>query len=52
MMSGSQFSSLIEAHTPSGKQIHLILDNYSAHKHAEVRQWLGEHPQFHIHYTE
>jgi transposase len=33
------------------KQIHLIIDNYSAHKHANVRQWLTGHPRFHIHYT-
>lgn len=46
-----QFLSLIEARSPSDKPIHLILDNYSAHKHAQVRQWLSQHPQFHIHYT-
>jgi transposase len=46
-----QFLSLIEAATPPGKQIHLILDNYSAHKHADVGQWLVEHPRFHFHWT-
>jgi transposase len=47
-----EFLSLIDAHTQAtGKQIHLIIDNYSAHKHAAVRQWLSEHPRFHIHYT-
>jgi transposase len=46
-----QFLGKIEDHTPPGKQIHLIMDNYSAHKHANVRQWLSEHPRFHIHYT-
>jgi transposase len=47
-----EFLSLIDARTqPAGKQIHLIIDNYSAHKHAAVRQWLSEHPRFHIHYT-
>src|SRR6266849_1801577 len=46
-----QFLSMIEERTPPGKQIHLIVDNYSAHKHAAVRQWLCEHPRFHIHYT-
>ena len=46
-----QFLELIEEHTPPGQQIHLIIDNYSAHKHAAVRAWLGEHPRFHIHYT-
>ena len=42
---------MIEERTPPGKRIHLIIDNYSAHKHANVRQWLGERPRFHIHYT-
>jgi len=46
-----QFLGLIEKNTPPDKQIHLIIDNYSAHKHAAVRQWLSEHPRFHIHYT-
>jgi transposase len=46
-----QFLGMIEERTPPGKQIHLIIDNYSAHKHANVRQWLGDHPRFHIHYT-
>ncbi|HEY6371445.1 MAG TPA: IS630 family transposase [Candidatus Sulfotelmatobacter sp.] len=46
-----QFLTLIEKHSPPDKQIHLIIDNYSAHKHANVQQWLAEHPRFHIHYT-
>jgi transposase len=45
------FLAMIEEHSPLDKQIHLIIDNYSAHKHANVRQWLAEHPRFHIHYT-
>lgn len=46
-----QFLGMIEERTPPSKQIHLIIDNYSAHKHANVRLWLCEHPRFHIHYT-
>ena len=45
------FLGMIEEHTPPGKQIHLIIDNYSAHKHADVRAWLEERPHFHIHYV-
>jgi transposase len=45
------FLTMIEEHSPLDKQIHLIIDNYSAHKHANVQQWLAEHPRFHIHYT-
>lgn len=46
-----QFLGLIEQSSAPGKQIHLIIDNYSAHKHAAVRLWLAEHPLFHVHYT-
>jgi len=45
------FLAMIEEATPPDKQIHLIIDNYSAHKHAEVGLWLKEHPRFHIHYV-
>ena len=33
------------------KQIHLILDNLSAHKTAAVRAWLERHPQVQFHFT-
>lgn len=45
------FLAMIEEHSPPDKQIHLVIDNYSAHKHANVQQWLAGHPRFHIHYT-
>lgn len=45
------FLGMLEEHSPPDKQIHLIIDNYSAHKHANVQQWLAKHPRFHIHYT-
>jgi transposase len=31
--------------------IHIILDNYATHKHANVRAWLAKHPRFHLHFT-
>ena len=34
-----------------GREIHLICDNYGTHKHRAVRQWLTEHPRFHMHFT-
>ena len=45
------FLGKMEASTAPDKQIHLIIDNDSAHKHAKVRQWLDDHPRFHVHYT-
>jgi len=36
---------------PWGLQIHLILDNYATHKHADVEKWLKRHKRFHLHFT-
>jgi transposase len=36
---------------PAGKVIHMILDNYGAHKHAKARAWLERHPRFVFHFT-
>ena len=27
------------------------MDNYSPHKHAEVKRWLRRHQRFHLHFT-
>ena len=43
------FLKTIDAEVPQGLQIHLILDNYSTHKHAEVKAWLKRHQRFHLH---
>jgi len=42
-----KFLRLIDRTVAKDKQIHLILDNYSTHKHANVRAWLEKHPRFH-----
>ena len=31
--------------------VHLILDNYATHNHANVGRWLITHPRFHLHFT-
>ena len=41
-----RFLNAIEADIPAGKGVHVILDNYAAHKHAKVRAWLGRHERF------
>jgi transposase len=33
------------------REIHLILDNFSAHKTKAVAAWLVAHPRVHLHYT-
>jgi transposase len=32
-------------------EVHLILDNLSAHKAPPVKRWLLKHPRFHLHFT-
>jgi transposase len=39
------------AHQPNGTEIHVICDNLSAHKTKQVADFLGEHPNVHLHYT-
>jgi len=34
---------------PPEFDIHLIIDNYDAHKHPDVRAWLGQRTRYHIH---
>ena len=41
----------IDRQVPQGLQVHLILDNYATHKHADVTRWLAKHPRFHLHFT-
>ena len=36
---------------PKGVAVHLILDNYSTHKHPDVKAWLAKNPRFHLHFT-
>jgi transposase len=46
-----RFLKQIERETPAELQIHLIADNYSAHKHPKVKEWLKRHPRFVMHFT-
>ncbi len=46
-----KFLKTIDKQTPQGLQIHLILDNYATHKHANVQRWLDRNPRFHLHFT-
>ena len=46
-----QFLRHIDANVPEGLDIHLVVDNYSTHKHAKVRRWLASRPRYHVHYT-
>ena len=46
-----RFLNAIEANVPAGKIVHVILDNYAAHKQPKVLAWLARHPRFVFHFT-
>jgi len=46
-----RFLNAIEAEVPAGKLIHAIVDNYAAHKHPKVLEWLARHPRWTFHFT-
>jgi len=46
-----RFLNAIEAEVPVGKLVHVVLDNYAAHKHPKVRRWLARHPRWTFHFT-
>ena len=41
----------IDVNMPPGLDIHIIVDNYSAHKHPKVKAWLAARPRYHLHFT-
>jgi transposase len=45
-----KFLKLIDEQTPADRDLHLIADNYSTHKHPKVQKWLKRHPRFHMHF--
>jgi putative transposase len=45
------FLRAIEAAVPVDLDVHLIVDNYSTHKHAKVKAWLAARPRWHLHFV-
>ena len=48
-----QFFKLVDLHVPKGLEVHVVLDNLSAHKAPPVARWLA-HPKrarWHLHFT-
>lgn len=45
------FLKQIDLETPPELELHLIVDNYSTHKHPRVKSWLARHPRVHVHFT-
>ena len=46
-----KFLRTIDNQVPKHLAVHLILDNYATHNHADVQTWLGRHQRFHLHFT-
>jgi transposase len=34
-----------------GQELHLVMDNYAAHKHPRVKEWLAANPRIRVHHT-
>ncbi|MDT4922444.1 MAG: hypothetical protein QOG01_157 [Pseudonocardiales bacterium] len=35
----------------TGRELHLVMDNYAAHKRIEIRDWLAANPRVQVHFT-
>jgi transposase len=46
-----RFLNALEAELASDKAVHVILDNYAAHKQPKVRAWLARHPRWTFHFV-
>jgi len=46
-----QFLRHLDQNVPPELDLHLIVDNYSTHKHPKVKRWLAMRPRYQIHYT-
>lgn len=44
------FLKQLERDTPGGLELHVVLDNYAAHKTPGVRLWIAQHPRWHLHF--
>ena len=41
----------IDAAVPQALDVHIIVDNYSTHKHVRIKRWMAARPRFHVHFT-
>lgn len=46
-----KFLRKVERTVETGREIHVILDNYATHKHPKVRAWLQRTPRVHLHFV-
>lgn len=45
-----QFLKTVEVSTPAELELHVIVDNYSTHKHEKVKNWLKRNPRVTLHF--
>src|ERR1700757_1924115 len=45
-----RFLNVIDAKVAKKKTVHVIVDNYAAHKHPRVLEWIETHPRFVFHF--
>lgn len=45
-----KFLRTLDREFPRDLELHLIVDNYRTHKHANVNNWLAKHPRFKLHF--
>jgi transposase len=46
-----RFLRRLDQEFPPELSLHLVIDNYGTHKHAEVQRWQQEHPRFVVHFV-
>jgi hypothetical protein len=46
-----RFVNVLDARVSKRLTVHIIVDNYAAHKHPKILQWLARHPRFVFHFT-
>jgi transposase len=46
-----RFLNVIDAKVAKKKTVHVIVDNYAAHKHPKVLEWIENHSRFVFHFT-
>jgi len=46
-----QFLRHIDVNVPPEMDIHIIMDNYTTHKHEKIQTWFAKRPRYHPHFT-
>jgi putative transposase len=41
----------IDVNVPADLDVYIVMDNYSTHKHAEIKGWFARHPRYHACFT-